>query len=391
MSSDAVREAQAKFDEETRKLDILQNEYDEITKQINEILKEAKQIVSGVSKVGAPTPVTTRAITASNTAVKAANSYEAIETWVRAKIGELNIAQEYIGTEANTRPVLNLTVNDKLLDVDFPNGTINYQRMQTSGNDNDCLIHAILTALSPSFRTLTKEGKDPIASYFRQKVLSDIFTDIRDSRNKKREISRMIDDLHSTINLDTTVIGEFGLKYNIGVFVRDRGVQPGHGLNLSWNYEGNDTPGVQYIMIYNPGNNHYEAIRYVPENRYIFEPNDTIKEWHKKLEKQETTKLQCVINGNAVENGFVIQYDKKLYSVIDVENNRDNTSCGYIYVVNYDNTQTKASLSEIFKKFKSGDASHNVLNLVVNGTILEGCTILGNVTEHASGIRYSVM
>jgi hypothetical protein len=382
MSSDAVREAQAKFDEETRKLDILQNEYDEITKQINEILKEAKQIVSGVSKVGAPTPVTTRATTASNTVVKEANSYEAIETWVRAKIGELNIAQEYIGTEANTRPVLNLTVNDKLLDVDFPNGTINYQRMQTSGNDNDCLIHAILTALSPSFRTLTKEGKDPIASYFRQKVLSDIFTDIRDGRNNKREISRMIDDLHSTINLDTTVIGEFGLKYNIGVLVRDR---------LSWNYEGNNKPGVQYIMIYNPGKNHYEAIRYVSENRYIFEPNRIIDEWHEKLKNQETTRLQCVINGNAVENGVVIQYDKKLYSVIDVENNRDNTSCGYIYVVNYDNTQTKGSLSEIFKKFKSGDASHNVLNLVVNGKILEGCTILGNVTEHANGIRYSVM
>ena len=94
---------------------------------------------------------------------------------------------------------------------------------------------------------------------------------------------------------------------------------------------------------------------------------------------------------DAVFVGVVIQYDKKLYSVIDVENNRDNTSCGYIYVVNYDNTQTKGSLSEIFKKFKSGDASHNVLNLVVNGKILEGCTILGNVTEHASGIRYSVM
>jgi hypothetical protein len=287
--------------------------------------------------------------------------------------------------------VANLTVNDKLLDIDFPNGTTNYQRMKTSGNDNNCLIHAILTALSPSFRTLTKEGKDPIASYFRQKVLSDIFTEIRDGRSEKREISAMITDLQSTINLDTTVLGEFGIKYNIAVLVRDRGVQPGHGLNLSWNYEGNYRPGIEYIMIYNPGKNHYEAIRYLPENTYIFKSNPIIDEWHEKLKKQETTKLQCKIDGNDVENGFVIQYDKKLYSVIDVENNRDNTSCGYIYVVNYDNAQTKKSLNEILKVFKTGDKSHNVLNLVVNGKILEGCIILGNVTEHAKGITYSVV
>jgi len=450
MSSDALRIAQGKLNEEKSKLDILRAEYDELDKQLQMIIRQdtmtgetpskpttsspapvasaASPVVSAQAPVApaqapvapAPPPVPQIATSSADMKVKAADSYLAIDIWVQAKIKELSnsIDKSHIGTEANTGLVVkgNLRVkadkdspDDNLLPtLQLAGGTDKYQRMVSSAGagaqpafplytgNNDCLIHAILTALSPSFRTLKKPPKDLIASYFRRAILLDIYNQLISERGgPNNEINNdfinNLNDLPTSNNLDTHIAGQLGIKYKIRILVRDR-----NNPVTKWNLEGNANIDTPYIIIYNPGQNHFEAVRFNPTTDnpngiYIFNKN-SIKEWLQQKEKldRDETKLKCKIDGNNVENGFVIQYDKKLYSVIDVENNRDNTSCGYIYVVNYDNAQNKKSLNEILKAFNTGDKSHNVLNLVVNGKILEGCIILGNVTEHAKGITYSV-
>ena len=375
MSSTTVANAKATLDEEEKKLAVLQKEYDDITRQIDEIRKQVQALVNtdtaklASTAVSAPTPVPQKANTSADIAVKAAHSYEAIETWVKAKIGEPNmVSQRNIGTEeVNTYPVGNLRgvpdkkgIDDNLLpDLQLPGGTDNYQTMQTSGNDNDCLIHAILTALSPTFRKLTKVGKDAIVTYFRRNVLVDIYNTLIAQRIAARETNNTdfynsLRDLQIDVTLDTHVAGQFGIWYKIGVFVRDRD-KP----QTKWNLEGDDKRDTSYIIIYNPGRNHFEAVRFNPTKAnpngiYVFNKSN-IQSW---IDAKETVDLkqtqnQCKINGKDVLKGDKVSYKNNKYTVIDRKNNDNGNGCEYIYAVKGDNILLAEINLRTFKEKKA--------------------------------------
>lgn len=372
MSSSAVADAKAKLDEEEKKLALLQKEYNDITRKIDEIRKQVQGLVNNdvitLASTAAPTPIPQKANTPADIAVKAAHSYEAIETWVKAKIREPNmISQRDIGTEeVNTYPVGNLRgipdkkgIDDNLLpDLQLSGGTANYQTMQTSGNDNDCLIHAILTALSPSFRRLTKVGKDAIVTYFRRNILVDIYNTLIAQRVAADETNNMefynsLRDLQIDINLDTHIAGQFGLWYKIGVFVRDRD-KP----QTKWNLEGEDKGDTPYIMIYNPGRNHFEAVRFNPTKEnpngiYIFNKSN-IQSW---IDSKETidlkqTRGQCQINGKEVLKRDKVSYNNSKYTVIESKNKDDGSGCEYIYAVKGDNILLAEINLKTFKEEK---------------------------------------
>jgi len=54
--------------------------------------------------------------------------------------------------------------------TDFSEETEEWERMDSSIKNNDCLIHSFLTATCPNFRRCTKANKNEIASFFRRVV-----------------------------------------------------------------------------------------------------------------------------------------------------------------------------------------------------------------------------
>ena len=388
MSSDALLIAKEKLNEERRKLDVLQARYNELYSKLQILIQDGMTGITPTTSspdpvASAPPPVPQKATSSADIELKTADSYLAIDIWVQAKIKEIPIVSSQIGTEANTELVGegNLKVkadnygpDDNLLPtLQLTGGTANYQKMVSSagaGADlnfpfytgyNDCLIHAILTSLSQSFRTLTKYAKDIIASYFRRAILVDIYNQLISKRkgqgitnDNNTDFIKNLNDLPTSNNLDTHIAGQLGIKYKIGILVRDRD-KPETKWNLEGEYKG-DTP---YIMIYNPGQYHFEAVRFNPTTEnpnsiYIFDKNN-IKEWLQQKENLDhhETKLQCKIDGNDVLKGDKVSYKNNKYTVIDRKNNDNGNGCEYIYAVKGDNILLAEKNLRTFKENKA--------------------------------------
>jgi hypothetical protein len=86
-------------------------------------------------------------------------SFEDIEIWVLHYINTNNI-------EVTTN--VNLKISGNNFDKDNLNiFTGKWQIYQTSGNDNDCMIHSLLNDCSNTFRKLKEDDKNTVARYFR--------------------------------------------------------------------------------------------------------------------------------------------------------------------------------------------------------------------------------
>ena len=103
-----------------------------------------------------------------------------------------------------------LTVDEKQL-KDTDN---NYAVINTSGNRNDCLIHAFLTGVSPIFRQLSETDKNTIASYFRRVVL--LWLVLNEPVNTQTPtITQMQKELMGDIALKDDVIDYLAGKFKI--------------------------------------------------------------------------------------------------------------------------------------------------------------------------------
>ena len=375
----------------TGRIRVAQAQIEKLDEAINRSSKEIDAFIKlkPVAVVRPPAPlVAQKATTAADIKLKAADSYKAINTWVQEKIVELNLQAEK-GTEANTAVRDVLTPADQLLDeIHFPGEITKYQRMVSSGNDNDCLIHSFLNALSPEYRTLRRAGKDPIASYFRRNILADLYSDLITKGDEIGELNRILRQINGQPPLDTHVAGQFGIRYKISILIRDR-----ERPETKWNLEGDTNPGIPFIMIYNPGSGHYEAIRYEDNNRYIFDRN-IIGTWEAIKEAQGLygNEQVCKIEGLPVNLGDVIKYGNNRYSVIDMQNSDDGTTCKYIHVVEYNKTQTKAQLdkidSEMKRRIREG-RSFTDLKIFNIANRANECSLLGHVDDHQAGVNYS--
>ena len=226
-----------------------------------------------------PTPQPqAQALTPSDDALLKAANYPAIDVWVKQKMNELNL-QRFVGSENdNTQAVAYLTDEDQLQgNTPFPNGITNYQRMESSGDNLNCLIHAVLTALSPTFRTLEKAGKDSIARYFRTVIAVEIYKQLitRTGDQNGEFKDRLADLVRGHGDLDVSIAGKLGEKYHFGVFLRDRTTPATKWAFLGDTDQNAPTP---FIMIYNPGESHFEAIRYPNSNTYLF-PQQYLDDW----------------------------------------------------------------------------------------------------------------
>jgi hypothetical protein len=142
------------------------------------------------------------------------------------------------------------------------------ERIYSSANKFDCLIHSFLTATCPNFRLLVDKDKDSFADIYRRRIFINIAqtTHAYNAQNKKEQgaIRRRIISTQFLENIEITILCEY---YHIKMLVFE--VLVGvpsvvlYGLNARVNTD-NDT----VYMIYNPGQGHFEAVRIKGTNNY---------------------------------------------------------------------------------------------------------------------------
>jgi hypothetical protein len=398
-----------------RPLHIIDAELSELKGQITEIkaqLAELTQEYSRLRKAAATGPaagpvalvrppaplVAERATTTADRRVKTADSWEAIDIWVKQKINELKIdvLRELPGEVASTAIVGPLLATEDL-PFGLPGGLQCYERMHSSGYNQDCLMHSFLNALSPIFRRLVMTRKNEIANYFRVRVVVDLYNElIAREGDQSKEKTRMIKELLAPGgNLDIAIGNSLGIKYKIGILLKDISTPITNWVIVGFSKrEVKDyTLDDKYIMFYNPGQGHFEAIRSKCTGEYIFDRTE-ISGWEAIAEDQglHGGEQMCKIGGAAVKLGDIIEYDDDRYSVIGIENTSDNTSCKHINVVKYNRSQTRAELDRIdteFKKRIRDKRDFKDLKIYNIASLVDECTVLGNVDDHKAGVNYS--
>ena len=278
-----------------------------------------------------------------------------VDAWVKAKVTELDIK---LGDESLT------TVQEDLTPEEYSVfGTTTLRRMRTSGNDNDCLVHALLTSMSETFRKLDEGAKNTIAGLFRRTVLVELYDTLIKQNPNKEELKTMKKDLLSDINLDLNIATQFAIKYNINILLRDR---TRFGVETPWTIL-NDSPANKIIIIYNPGKNHFEGVSTL-DGKYIFDYS-FIEAWASKSLYTDKKDLSCKFNigdiikdssnnqftvlVNGVKDGKCIyNYIKDLSCSGDIEGLKQNIIDGILIK----EASEELKIHEEEKKKFSGDA-----------------------------------
>lgn len=215
---------------------------------------------------------------------KADNNISEIDVWVTLKT--FTTSSSLLSSDNTT---VRITLPHEELSVkEFPDkiNLNNFKIMNTSGTNNDCLIHAFLTSVSQKFRLLPTENKDEIASEFRRSILLDIYSN-SDFTTNREEKKRFINEIKSTGNLDVSLLAFLGEKYNINILLKDR--EHPSGITDWLVLENKKETTVDVIIIYNPGKNHFESICN-KKNEYVF-PYKFIEEFiREQLKKASSIK-----------------------------------------------------------------------------------------------------
>jgi len=137
--------------------------------------------------------------------------------------------------------------NGEVLSEDLKNPLIDmtgFQLKYTSGTNNNCIVNALLTSLSSTFRRLGKKYKDRVSSYFRYEVLEplyrvyfhstafetdeakqtavDIYTEIASGMEKYKADKTKTGTYYGGGFISVEVAGVFGRHFGINVLIKDR-------------------------------------------------------------------------------------------------------------------------------------------------------------------------
>lgn len=138
-----------------------------------------------------------------------------------------------------------------------------YESVDTSANYLDCLIHSFLISTCPSFRRLSMRDKNEYADRFRRTVFPTFYSD-----EERADPAQHFADIapHGTLqDIHAEKLASI-YRINIMMFIRTQ-VEP-QTITL--------TPvGIEYedrpcIVIYNPGDLHYRAVRRIADGQFLF-------------------------------------------------------------------------------------------------------------------------
>ena len=146
--------------------------------------KTARKAVATVSDVSAETP----------TATSKDRSF--VVSWIDSQSGV---------NKADDAPDL----SKEVAKLTFPPEMTEWSRIATSGNENDCAIHTIMTALSPTYRKQPVDVKNTLASQFRKEHFATMST-LTPEETKRVE---------SSVPLETPELAKFAREFKLNLMV----------------------------------------------------------------------------------------------------------------------------------------------------------------------------
>ncbi len=179
-----------------------------------------------------------------------------------------------------------------------------WNRMESSGDNNDCLIHSFLTATCPTFRRYPKKHKNTIARTFRTKVFP-LLPEVQ----KHSEKAAILELVASEEFLTDREVGILAKTYtNILTFEPKIGSNPEKAVL----HENPAKPKGAVYLISNRGNLHFESVK-TDKGGYFIEraEADSIVEMFTS-EKFQEAKRQCPF-----EEGDSVLYKSAPYQVLE--------------------------------------------------------------------------
>ena len=253
-----------------------------------------------------------------------------------------------------------------LLEAELPNRKLSgFQRMRSSGNNFDCLIHSFFTSINFNFRTLTENDKNTIATKFRRKVLVSLLNNdpenvyginyqVSANETKKTVISEA---------RNVTYLSEYHIRYLVNKYMIN--VYLCQGVWYLITPTGTDiVPSGDVIIMYNPGLGHFESVRNPKGDQYIFnidfisefvEVNKnicTFKEWNYIIDQEDN--IRVVVNSYTTKEGKCITKVTEPGNIINheiVDNNNiidiSDKVDFYSHVINNDAQSAGRSVDQI--------------------------------------------
>ncbi len=158
------------------------------------------------------------------------------------------------GTLNVSRTIGSVNGFDKFSDYVFSD----FQAINTSSFNHDCLIHSIFISTLEVFREMTRDQQNDFASYFRRTILPDT-PQYKDSPAARARLLK-VPSATGNAYLDNEDLGKISGLFDISVFVFDKTSTNDPKVPGASIIEGK-TVNKNVYMIYNPDNQHYESVR----------------------------------------------------------------------------------------------------------------------------------
>ena len=242
------------------------------------------------------------------------------------------IVDAYPGVGGRTKDEIEL---DK-----YPTGPLikdEYQSVNTSSHDNDCLIHSFLIDVSPSFRKLTLKEKNSFANTFRRSLLPKLYKLKNDSLPEKLYSKALVKQLNTTNFLTDEHEQALGYFFNVNIinFLIQR--QKVEGKRKQFIFTAASGPFEKdrpTVLIFNPDNEHFRAIRKLTGTDSTYEfTSEEGEEILQLYSGYSTVERDCdfVVDEEVIHNGVRKKIVEVLYGDEDPVTKR--LKCEYVRFV----------------------------------------------------------
>jgi hypothetical protein len=303
---------------------------------------------------------------------------------------------------------IKIGVNDKLTTFDpknkLPEPIKNWIIYNTSGNQNDCMIHALLIDCSEDFRKLESKDKDTVARKFREgpflnevleyytnkkpnESLTDTISSFTDEEKKNKKDNLITKDTREEY-IDKIIKGPYQLKqeflkpicikYKFNVLfysnVKDT-------LNFEFEPSGEDfNTKVKTIVIYNPSNVHFSAMSQANRTNFFIDTQtvfdlktaieNSLSDPKNDVDKKCNFKLNDIIVYPEKYKGYIVEdikWDsyKDPPECIKLKLIKDGSITDYIDISNFikpDETQEIANIIKAIDVFINNGSSSSTTN-----------------------------
>lgn len=257
------------------------------------------------------------------------NTIEKLDIYIKTFLNGPETETDVAGPISDTIPSL---CSKKGLD-EFQKDLCSWNRMVSSGNKFDCLIHSFLTMVSPHFRKLSVSLKDTLASAFRRTLFLK-FPLVERSADRDT-VKEQIPATYVYLTDSELQILSLTYKINIIVFEQAKSEKVGGQIQKMPatitpidNFEKSD---VFYLL--SNRNKHYEAVK--AKNSYTIN-RKTMLDILEKFPQEFTgeAKPTCKYPGTSrnIEEGDIIVYDGELCMVVERRFDGDPPVCDRLFV-----------------------------------------------------------